>query len=203
MLILWFLSSLISSLFLLFNNNILLNKEGNNTILIITNLLLSAIKMNLTFRLDRDALQIQYLPNMFNTLLYTVFSAVISVSDCTLSLSELKMYQVYEDQKSLQGKIISFYKNQFFHCYFHLVFLWFTIGRKSKIFFNDSLEESNKSFLQQIDWSCLVTLKYSKFFEFSNDKFCKKRTFKILIFKSFQFQNWRKLQINQIHIYTN
>ena len=83
-----------------------------NKTLIIDSLLLSAVKMNLTFRLDRDAINFKYLPDVINTLLYTVCSTLSLVSECSLSLNELIMTNINNDMKTLKNILKSFYKMQ-------------------------------------------------------------------------------------------
>ena len=90
----------------------LLNKGENSTNLIINYLTLSAIKLNATFKINKNAIDIKYLPELFITILNTLFSSLTSFSDATIKLSELTFVNIFSDLDSLSTKLYTFYKNR-------------------------------------------------------------------------------------------
>ena len=90
----------------------LLNKEGNVSNLVINNLTLSAIKFSATFKINKNAIEIRYVPKIIITLMNTVCSSLSSFSDATLKLNEISFFNVFSDLDSLSNKLISFYKSQ-------------------------------------------------------------------------------------------
>ena len=90
----------------------LLNKEGKNANLVINNLTLSAIKLNATFKINKNVIEIRYVPEIFTTLISTLCSSFSSFSDATLKLNEIIFLNVFSDIDSLTGKLITYYKNQ-------------------------------------------------------------------------------------------
>ena len=94
------------------SKDILLNKEGKITNLVIDNLTLSAIKSNTTFKVNKNAIEIKYVPEFLITLINTLCSTLSSFSDVTLKLKEISFSNVFSDFDSLYGKLMSYYKNQ-------------------------------------------------------------------------------------------
>ena len=92
--------------------NKLLNKEGNITNLVINNLTLSAIKVNTTFKVNKNAIEIRFVPELIITLINTLCSSLSSFSDVTLKLEEISFSNVFSDFDSLSGKLMTYYKNQ-------------------------------------------------------------------------------------------
>ena len=90
----------------------LLNKEGKISNLVINNLTLSAIRVNVTFKVNRNAIEISYLPEFIITLMKTFFSTFTSFSDVTLKLNEISFLNVFSDFNSLKHKLMSYYKYQ-------------------------------------------------------------------------------------------
>ena len=93
--------------------NKLLNKDGNITNLVINNLTLSAIKINTTFKVNKNAIDIKYVPEIFITLLNTLCSSLSSFSDVILRLGEISFSNVFSDIDLLSDKLITYYKNKF------------------------------------------------------------------------------------------
>ena len=92
--------------------DILLNKEGKLTNLVIEILTLSAIKVNTTFKINKNAIEIKYVPELIITLINTLCSTLSSFSDVTLKLNEISFSNVFSDFNSLYGKLMSYYKLQ-------------------------------------------------------------------------------------------
>jgi len=90
----------------------LLNKEGKSTNLVINNLTLSALKVNTTFKVNKNAIEIRYIPEFIITLINTICSTFTSFSDVTLKLKEISFRNVFSDFDSLSNKLMSYYKNQ-------------------------------------------------------------------------------------------
>ena len=90
----------------------LLNKEGNVTNLVINYLTLSAIKVNTTFKVNKNAIEIRYVPELIITLINTLCSTLSSFSDVTLKLNEISFSNIFSDFDSLSGKLMTYYKNQ-------------------------------------------------------------------------------------------
>ena len=90
----------------------LLNKAGNKTNLVINNLTLSAIKVNTTFKVNKNAIEIRYVPGIIITLINTLCSTLSSFSDVTLKLKEISFINVFSDFDSLNNKLMNYYKNQ-------------------------------------------------------------------------------------------
>ena len=92
--------------------NQLLNKEENTNKLIINYLTLSAIKANATFKINKNAIEIKFVPELFVTVLNTLCSTLTSFSDVTIKLNEFTFKNVFSDFDSLFTKLFSFYKNE-------------------------------------------------------------------------------------------
>ena len=90
----------------------LLNKDGKTTNLVINNLTLSAIKFSTTFKVNKNAIEIRYVPELIITLINTLCSTLSSFSDVTLKLNEISFSNVFSDFDSLSGKLMNYYKNQ-------------------------------------------------------------------------------------------
>ena len=79
----------------------LLNKGEDMKNLIINYLTLSAIKVNTTFKINKNAIDIKFIPELFITILNTLCSTLTSFSDVTIKLSELTFVNVFSDFDSL------------------------------------------------------------------------------------------------------
>ena len=90
----------------------LLNKNRKSINLVINNLTLSAIKVNATFKITKNAIEIRYVPEIVITLINTLCSTLSSFSDVTLKLKEISFTNVFSDMDSLSGKLMTYYKNQ-------------------------------------------------------------------------------------------
>ena len=90
----------------------LLDKDGKIVNLVINNLILSAIKVNLTFKVNKNAIEIRYVPELIITLINTLCSTLSSFSDATLKLNEISFSNIFSDFDSLSGKLMTYYKNQ-------------------------------------------------------------------------------------------
>jgi len=90
----------------------LLNKEGKITNLVINVLTLSAIKTNITFKVNKNAIEIRYVPELIITLINTLCSTLSSFSDASIKLNEIIFTNVFSDFDSLNVKLMSFYKTQ-------------------------------------------------------------------------------------------
>ena len=100
----------------------LLNKEGKSTNLVINNLTLSAIKVNTTFKVNKNAIDIRYIPEFIITLINTICSTFTSFSDVTLNLNEISFTNVFSDFDSLYNKLMSYYKNQILSQIYKIIF---------------------------------------------------------------------------------
>ena len=90
----------------------LLNTSENINNLIINYLTLSAIKANTTFKINKNAINIKFVPELFITILNTICSALTSFSDVTIKLSEFTFVNVFSDMDSIYNKLYTFYKNE-------------------------------------------------------------------------------------------
>ena len=90
----------------------LLNKEGKITNLVINVLTLSAIKTNITFKVNKNAIEIRYVPELIITLINTLCSTLSSFSDAAIKLNEIIFTNVFSDFDSLNVKLMSFYKTE-------------------------------------------------------------------------------------------
>ena len=100
----------------------LLNKDGKISNLVINNLTLSAINSNITFKVNKNAIEIRYLPELTITIIKTFFSTISSFSDVNLKLSELLFSNVFSDFNSLKHKLISYYKYQVLGQIYKIIF---------------------------------------------------------------------------------
>ena len=108
--------------------NKLLNKGEDINKLIINYLTLSAIKVNTTFKINKNAIDIKYIPELFITILNTLCSTLTSFSDVTMRLSELTFVNVFSDYDSLYNKLYSFYKNKLLAQIYKVIFNMDLIG---------------------------------------------------------------------------
>ena len=90
----------------------LLNKGEDMNNLIINYMTLSAIKVNTTFKINKNLIDIKYIPEILITLLNTLCATLTSFSDITIKLSELTFINVFSDFDSLFTKLYTFYKNK-------------------------------------------------------------------------------------------
>ena len=90
------------------------NKEGKVNNIVINNLTLSAIKLNATFKVNKNAIEIRLIPELIVTLINTLCSTLSSFSDVTLKLNEISFSNVFSDIDSLSGKLMNYYKKQIF-----------------------------------------------------------------------------------------
>ena len=90
-----------------------LSKKGEDKYALIINYLtLSAIKANITFKINKNAIEIKYLPALLVTILNVLCSTLTSFSDVTIKLGEFTFTNVFSDFDSLFNKLYSFYKNE-------------------------------------------------------------------------------------------
>ena len=75
---------------------------------------LSAIKLNATFKVNKNAIEIRLIPELIVTLINTLCSTLSSFSDVTLKLNEISFSNVFSDIDSLSGKLMNYYKKQIF-----------------------------------------------------------------------------------------
>ena len=108
--------------------NKLLNKGENVNNLIINCLTLSAIKVNTTFKINKNAIDIKFIPELFITILNTLCSTLASFSDVTIKLSELTFLNVFSDYDSLYIKLYTFYKNKLLAQIYKIIFNMDLIG---------------------------------------------------------------------------
>jgi len=106
----------------------LLNKGEDMKNLIINYLTLSAIKVNTTFKINKNAIDIKFIPELFITILNTLCSTLTSFSDVTIRLSELTFVNVFSDFDSLYTKLYSFYKNKLLAQIYKIIFNMDLIG---------------------------------------------------------------------------
>ena len=90
--------------------------------LIINILTLPAIKVNTTFKINKNAIDLKFIPDIFVTTLNTLCSTLTSFSDVTLKLSELTFMNVFSDYDSLYTKLYSFYKNKLLAQIYKIIF---------------------------------------------------------------------------------
>ena len=90
----------------------LLNKDGNITNLVINYLTLSALKANLTFKVNKNTIEIKKVPQITLTLIKAICYTLGSFTDATIKLNEITFSNVFSDLDSLTTKILSFYKSQ-------------------------------------------------------------------------------------------
>ena len=108
--------------------NKLLNKGENTNQLIINYLTLAALKLNATFKINKNAIEIKFLPELFVTILNTLCSTLTSFSDVTLKLNEFTFTNVLSDFDSLSTKLYSFYKNELLAQIYKIIFNMDLIG---------------------------------------------------------------------------
>ena len=100
----------------------LLNKNEEMNNLIINYLTLSALKLNTTFKINKNLIDIKYIPELLITILNTLCSTLTSFSDVTLKLSELTFTNVFTDFDSLVNKLYIFYKNKLLAQIYKVIF---------------------------------------------------------------------------------
>ena len=106
----------------------LLKKGEDTNQLIINYLTLSAIKANVTFKVNKNAIEIKFLPGLFITILNTICSTLTSFSDVTIKLHEFTFVNVFSDFDSLSNKLYSFYKNELLAQIYKVIFNMDLIG---------------------------------------------------------------------------
>ena len=102
--------------------NKLVNKGEDMANLIINILTLSAIKVNTTFKINKNAIDVKFIPDFATTILNTLCSTLTSFSDVTIKLSELTFLNVFSDFDSLFIKLYSFYKNKLLAQIYKIIF---------------------------------------------------------------------------------
>ena len=86
-------------------------KKYSNKILI-NHLFLSAIKINLTFRLDLSSLKISHLPKFISKIIGSLGSSLIRISDTPIKFNEIVVENIYMEINEISKKILnSFYKD--------------------------------------------------------------------------------------------
>ena len=104
-------------------------KKGETTNQLIINVLtLSAIKANLTFKINKNLIEIKFLPELFVTILNTLCSTLTSFSDVTIKLNEFTFANVFNDFDSLFTKLYTFYKNKLLAQIYKIIFNMDLIG---------------------------------------------------------------------------
>ena len=96
--------------------------------IIINYLTLSAIRVNATFKINKNAIEIKFIPELILTILNTLCSSLTSFSDVTIKLSELTFVNVFNDYDSLFEKFTSFYKNELLAQIYKIIFNMDLIG---------------------------------------------------------------------------
>ena len=111
-------------------SNTLLKKgeDRNMNQLIINYLTLSAIRANTTFKINKNAIEINFIPQLILTVLNILCSSLTSFSDVTIKLSELTFVNVFNDYDSLQMKLLTFYKNELLSQIYKIIFSMDLIG---------------------------------------------------------------------------
>ena len=103
-------------------------EDRNMNQLIINYLTLSAIRVNATFKINKNAIEIKFIPELILTILNTLCSSLTSFSDVTIKLSELTFVNVFNDYDSLFEKFTSFYKNELLAQIYKIIFNMDLIG---------------------------------------------------------------------------
>ena len=106
-------------------------KKGEDRImnqLIINYLTLSAIRINTTFKINKNAIDINFIPTLLLTALNTLLSSITSFSDFTIKLSELTFVNVFNDYDSLLMKLFTFYKDELLAQIYKIIFSMDLIG---------------------------------------------------------------------------
>ena len=96
--------------------------------LIINYLTLSAIKVNTTFKINKNAIDFKFIPELLITILNTLCSTLTSFSDVTIKLNEFTFANVFNDMESLSVKLLSFYKNKLLAQIYKVIFNMDIIG---------------------------------------------------------------------------
>ena len=111
------------------SNNLLKKGEGRNmNQLIINYLTLSAIRVNTTFKINKNAIEIDFIPQLILTVLNILCSSLTSFSDVTIKLSELTFVNVFNDYDSLLTKLTTFYKDELLAQIYKIIFSMDLIG---------------------------------------------------------------------------
>ena len=106
----------------------LLKKGEDMNNLIINYLTLSAIKVNTTFKINKNAIDFKFIPELLITILNTLCSTLTSFSDVTIKLNEFTFANVFNDMESLSVKLLSFYKNKLLAQIYKVIFNMDIIG---------------------------------------------------------------------------
>ena len=106
---------------------LLKNGEDMNN-LIINCLTLSAIKINTTFKINKNAIDSKYVPELFITVITTLCSTLTSFSDVVIKLNEFTFMNVFNDMDSLTNKLASFYVNKLLAQIYKVIFNMDLIG---------------------------------------------------------------------------
>ena len=90
-----------------------LKKEAKNSNKILVNrILLSAMKINLSFKLDISSINISYMPKFISRLIGSLGGSLVSISDSPLSFNEVVIDDVYLRMNDITDKILKSYRNQ-------------------------------------------------------------------------------------------
>ena len=100
----------------------LLKKGEDMNNLIINYLTLSAIKVNVTFKINKNAIDSKYVPELFITILTTLCSTLTSFSEVVIKLNEFTFVNVFNDVDSLTSKLSSFYLNKLLSQIYKVIF---------------------------------------------------------------------------------
>ena len=92
-------------------NNIITQSENPSNIYI-NHLLISAMKINLTLRLDLSIINIQILPGIVNKLIASLGNSLTRISDSPLRFSEMIHENVFTDSYNMIWLLINHYKRQ-------------------------------------------------------------------------------------------
>ena len=104
-------------------------KKGEDASQLIVNYLtLSAIKSNTTFKINKNAIDIKFMPEIFVTILNTLCSSLTSFSEVTIKLKEFTFVNVFSDYDSLYTKFFIFYKNELLAQLYKIIFNMDLIG---------------------------------------------------------------------------
>ena len=104
-------------------------KKGEDASQLIVNYLtLSAIKANTTFKINKNTIDIKFMPEIFVTILNTICSSLTSFSEVTIKLKEFTFVNVFSDYDSLYTKFFIFYKNELLAQLYKIIFNMDLIG---------------------------------------------------------------------------
>ena len=98
--------------------NELKNEKKNSNKILINYLFLSAIKINLTFRLDLSSLNISHLPRIVSKIIGSLGSSLVKISDSPIKFNEKIIENIYMEINEISKILIkSFIKESIFQFY--------------------------------------------------------------------------------------